>query len=190
MFADQRTACMDIFHPDTTNTSCGMFKYVNSKMDPIFHVLHSCREYQRGKYYHNSWKWNPLGAFTTLHVCEEKTLVRHLCCLRSWNAVSLFTSEKYNQLDMSMACLCLKSPCLLSGTCTGGEHHGHTKVNIMVMNGRLISFSFHVNQLSHSWDKAISNSELETCVGWGLGWVGDLIVDIDMDCIFAPKQSP
>ena len=39
-----------------------------------------------------------------------------------------------------------------------------TLVNIMVMNqnGWLTSFLFHVNRLSHSWDKAISNSDLET----------------------------
>ena len=32
-----------------------------------------------------------------------------------------------------------------------------TLVNIMVMNGWLTSFSFHVNQLTHSWDIAISD---------------------------------
>ena len=37
-----------------------------------------------------------------------------------------------------------------------------TLVNIMVMNGWLISFSFHVNWPTHSWDKAISDSDLET----------------------------
>ena len=35
-------------------------------------------------------------------------------------------------------------------------------VNIMVMNGWLASFSFLVNRLSHSSDKAISDSDLET----------------------------
>ena len=54
-------------------------------------------------------------------------------------------------------------------------HHGHTKVNIMFMNGRLTSLSFHVNRPSHSWDKAISNADLETsrsrsCV-WSKGKV-------------------
>ena len=33
---------------------------------------------------------------------------------------------------------------------------------IMVMNVWLTSFSFHVNRPSHSWDKAISDSDLET----------------------------
>ena len=37
-----------------------------------------------------------------------------------------------------------------------------TLVNVMVMNGRLTSFSFHVNQPPHSWYKAISDSYLET----------------------------
>ena len=37
-----------------------------------------------------------------------------------------------------------------------------TLVNIMVINGWLTSFSFHVNRPSHSWDKAISNSDLGT----------------------------
>ena len=37
-----------------------------------------------------------------------------------------------------------------------------TLVNIMGMNGWLSSFSFHVNRHSHSWDKAISDPDLET----------------------------
>ena len=41
-------------------------------------------------------------------------------------------------------------------------HHGHTRVNIMVMNGWLTSLSIHVNRPYHSWDKAISNFDLET----------------------------
>ena len=36
-----------------------------------------------------------------------------------------------------------------------------TLVNIMVINGWLTSFSFHVNRPSHYWDKAISDSDLE-----------------------------
>ena len=41
-------------------------------------------------------------------------------------------------------------------------HHGLTKVNAMVAFGRLISPSFHINQLSHYWDMAISHFNLET----------------------------
>ena len=37
-----------------------------------------------------------------------------------------------------------------------------TQVNIMVMNVWLTSFSFIVNRPPHSWDKAISDSDLET----------------------------
>ena len=37
-----------------------------------------------------------------------------------------------------------------------------TLINIMVMNGWLTSFLFHVNRTFHSWDTAISDSDLET----------------------------
>ena len=37
-----------------------------------------------------------------------------------------------------------------------------TLVNIMVMTGWITSFSFHVNRPPHSWDIAISYSDLET----------------------------
>ena len=37
-----------------------------------------------------------------------------------------------------------------------------TQVNIMLMNGWLTSFSFIINRPPHSWDKAISDSDLET----------------------------
>ena len=53
----------------------------------------------------------------------------------------------------------LKSPQSLSGTSTYPTMV--TLVNTMVMNGWLTSFSFHVNRPSHSWDKAISDSDLE-----------------------------
>ena len=53
----------------------------------------------------------------------------------------------------------LKSPQSLSGT--SAHPTMVTLVNIMVMNGWLTSFSFHVNRPSHSWDKAISDSDLE-----------------------------
>ena len=60
---------------------------------------------------------------------------------------------------MSTACRCPKSPQSLSGT--SAHPTMVTLVNIMVMNGWLTSFSFHVNWQSHSWDKAISDSDLE-----------------------------
>ena len=64
------------------------------------------------------------------------------------------------KLDMSMARWRLKSPRSLSGT--SAHPTMVTLVNIMVMNGWLRSFSFHVNRPPHSWDKAISDSDLET----------------------------
>ena len=60
---------------------------------------------------------------------------------------------------MSTACRRLKSPQSLFGT--SAHPTMVTLVNIMVMNGWLTSFSFHVNRPSHSWDKAISDSDLE-----------------------------
>ena len=61
---------------------------------------------------------------------------------------------------MSTARRRLKSPRSLSST--SAHPTMVTLVNIMVMNGRLTSFSFHVNQPPHSWYKAISDSDLET----------------------------
>ena len=61
---------------------------------------------------------------------------------------------------MSTARQRLKSPQSLSGT--SAHLTMVTQVNIMVMNGWLTSFSFIVNRPPHSWDKAISDSDLET----------------------------
>ena len=61
---------------------------------------------------------------------------------------------------MSTARRRLKSPRSLSGT--SAHPTMVTLVNIMVTNGRLTFFSFHVNQPPHSWYKAISHSDLET----------------------------
>ena len=61
---------------------------------------------------------------------------------------------------MSTARRRLKSPRSLSGT--SAHSTMVTQVNIMVMNGWLTSFLFHVNRPTHSWDKAISDSDLET----------------------------
>ena len=44
-------------------------------------------------------------------------------------------------------------------------------VNIMVMNGWLTSISFHVNRPSHSWNKAISDSDLEIATPRSRAWV-------------------
>ena len=64
------------------------------------------------------------------------------------------------QLDMSTARRRLKSPWSLSST--SAHLTMVTQVNIMVMNGWLTSFSFIINRPPHSWDKAISDSDLET----------------------------
>ena len=73
------------------------------------------------------------------------------------------------QLNMSTACRRLKSPQSLSGT---SAHPTMVKlVNIMVMNGWLTSFWFHVNRQSHSWDKAISDSDLEISTPRSRSWV-------------------
>ena len=61
---------------------------------------------------------------------------------------------------MSTARRRLKSPRSLSST--SAHPTMVTLVNIMVMNGWLTSFSFHVHRPLHSWDIAISNSDLET----------------------------
>ena len=65
-----------------------------------------------------------------------------------------------SKLDMSMARRRLNSPRSLSGTTAHPTMV--TQVSIMVMNGWLTSFSFIVNRPPHSWDKAISDSDLET----------------------------
>ena len=46
-----------------------------------------------------------------------------------------------------------------------------TLVNIMVMNGWLTSFSFHVNRPFHSSDKAISDFDLEISTPGSRSWV-------------------
>ena len=83
----------------------------------------------------------------------------------------MLTLEKQQQLPFSMMWSVKtfqtryvdstpKSPRSLSGTST--HLTMVTLVNIMVMNGWLTSFLFQVNRPSHSWDKAISDSDLET----------------------------
>ena len=73
------------------------------------------------------------------------------------------------QLDMSTAHQRLKSPQSLSGT--SAHPTMVTLVNFMVMNGWLTSFSFHVNQPSHSWDQAISDPDLEISTPRSRSWV-------------------
>ena len=70
---------------------------------------------------------------------------------------------------MSTARRRLKSPQSLPGT--SAYPTMVTLVNIMVMNGWLTSFSFHVNLPSHSWDKAISDFDLEISTPRSRSWV-------------------
>ena len=78
-------------------------------------------------------------------------------------------SINHYELDMSTARQRLKSPQSLSGT--SAHPTMVTLVNIMVMNGWLTSFSFHVNWPSHYWDKAISYSDLEISTPRSRSWV-------------------
>ena len=70
---------------------------------------------------------------------------------------------------MSTAHRPLKSPQSLSST--SAHPTMVTIVNIMVMNGWLTSFSFHVNRPSHSWDQAISDPDLEISTPRSRSWV-------------------
>ena len=75
---------------------------------------------------------------------------------------------------MSTARRRLKSPRSLSGT--SAHLTMVTQVNIMVMNGWLTSFSFIVNRPPYSWDKAISDSDLETPRSWSWVWSKDKVI--------------
>ena len=86
--------------------------------------------------------------------------MKHLVAYPNWPLI---------HLNMSTACRRLKSPQSLSETST--HPNMVTLVNIMVMNGWLTSFSFHVNQPSHSLDKAISDSDLEISTPRSRSWV-------------------
>ena len=78
------------------------------------------------------------------------TIYRHFCNI----GVRL-----QSELDVSTARRRLKSPRSLFGT--PAQPAMVTQVNITVMNGWLASFSFIVNRLPHSWDKAISDSKVK-----------------------------
>ena len=78
-----------------------------------------------------------------------------------WTTFSIWLKgRKCHKLNISMAHQRLKSPWSLSGT--SAHPTMVTLVNIMVMDGWIASFSLQVDWLYHSWDKAISDSDLET----------------------------
>ena len=79
-------------------------------------------------------------------------------CLQAANKKYILHSGQL-KLDMSTARRRLKSPRWLSGT--SAHPTKVTLVNVMVMNGWLTSFSFHVNRPPPSCDKAISDYDLE-----------------------------
>ena len=79
------------------------------------------------------------------------------------------TWDPITKLDMSTARRRLESPQTLSGT--SAHPTMVTLINIMVMNGWLTYFSFHVNRPSHSWNKAISESDLENSTSGSRPWV-------------------
>ena len=92
------------------------------------------------------------------------------------------------KLDMLTARRRLKSPRSLSGTSTHPTMV--TLVNIMVMNGWPRSFSFHVNRPPHSWDKAISDSDLETPRSRSWVWSkGKVIQWVQYHLLFISHQS-
>ena len=78
------------------------------------------------------------------------------------------------KLDMSMARWRLKSPWSISGT--SAHRTMGTLVNITVMNGWLTSFSLHVNRPPNSWDKAISDSDLETPRSRSWVWTKGMVI--------------
>ena len=94
--------------------------------------------------------------------CINVCIIIRMKCWMYWFCLALFMSIHMfeTKLDMSTAHRRLKSPRSLSGT--SAHLNMVTQVNIMVMNGWLTSFSFIVNRPPHSWDKAISDSDLET----------------------------
>ena len=82
--------------------------------------------------------------------------------ISSDNSIKKTHKAQLNELDMSTVRRRLKSPLSLSGT--SAHPTMVTLVNIMVMKGWVTSFSFPVNRLSHSWDKAISDSRVKVKV--------------------------
>ena len=85
-----------------------------------------------------------------------------------WNHHNVCKAHVMKKLDMSTARQRLKSPHSLSGT--SAHPTMVTLVNIMVMNGWLTPFLFHVNRPSYSWDKAISDFDLEISTPGSSSW--------------------
>ena len=86
------------------------------------------------------------------------------------------------KLDMLMAPQHLKSPRSVSGA--SAHTTMVTLVNIMV-NGWLRSFSFHVSRPSHSRDKTISDSHLETPRSRSWMWSKGKVIVSPVSYLFA-----
>ena len=69
--------------------------------------------------------------------------------------------EQFDITYVSMACLHLKSSRPLTSTPSHPTMVTPSKVTVMFINDPLTFLSLHVNQLSHSSDKAISNINFE-----------------------------
>ena len=130
---------------------------------------------------HGSWSFRPYGitrpqwikSLSVSNVIRQSLTIiykmwSYKLLIGMWYKGQILQKDSYiedmnltqKQLDMSTACRRLKSPRSLSGT--SAHPTMVTQVNIMVMHGWLASFLFIVNRLPHSWDKAISDSDLET----------------------------
>ena len=104
-----------------------------------------------------------MASCLTSHL-SEGNFTRDTSAINHWNKLENYlykisfnsTRGQWVKLDMSTACRRLKSPQSLSGT--SAHPTMATLVNIVVMNGWLTSFSFQVNRLFHSSDKALSDS--------------------------------
>ena len=119
-----------------------------------------------------TWHWNAKhdNAMTRLKPFDsfgviwcEWTGMYHDWCVQSrfWGRDDALSNIPcIYKLDMLTAHQCLKSPWWLSGTSTHPTMV--TLKSILWSEMEDTSFSFHVNQPSLSWDKAIQNSDLGT----------------------------
>ena len=113
--------------------------------------------------------WETHGGILSIVATDALVLKHKAISMHSPDLIFLLLGQFHTKLDMSTARQRLKSPQSLSGTSTHPTMV--TLVNIMVKNEWLTSFSFHVNRLSHSWDKAISDSYLEISTPRSRSWV-------------------
>ena len=117
--------------------------------------------------YNNStaWTMHPLKSTHSHSTLSHTDIYRFGASLCN-SATCLIISKSVRHVEwVRNNCYCIEVPLVTMVTL----------VNIMVMNGWLTTFSIHVNWLSYSWVKTISDSDLETsrprsCV-WSKGKV-------------------